>query len=253
MVTAGVYLIARLQRPVLDGPGGAARGRDHRHGHAILLGLQRPHQRDIKRVLAYSTISQIGYMFLALGVGGWIAAIFHFMTRVLQGVAVPIGGRGHRRPAPRARHFQDGRPQDPAPIRLLDVPDRRGVALGAAPLVTAGFFSKDAIIWVSYPSSLGNYGSARRTPGGVDHGGLFVPGAVSGIPWRAEDRGHETPRRADEAVPGNPSRSSLSPPAISAGPRFWASSTHSASCFQARSGPRVNGAVETMPPRPPCL
>jgi hypothetical protein len=37
-------------------------------------------QRDIKRVLAYSTISQIGYMFLALGVGAWSAAIFHFMT-----------------------------------------------------------------------------------------------------------------------------------------------------------------------------
>src|ERR671925_523282 len=37
-------------------------------------------QRDIKRVLAYSTISQIGYMFLALGVGAWVAAIFHLMT-----------------------------------------------------------------------------------------------------------------------------------------------------------------------------
>jgi NADH-quinone oxidoreductase subunit L len=37
-------------------------------------------QRDIKRVLAYSTMSQIGYMFLALGVGAWTAAMFHFMT-----------------------------------------------------------------------------------------------------------------------------------------------------------------------------
>jgi NADH-quinone oxidoreductase subunit L len=37
-------------------------------------------QWDLKRVLAYSTISQIGYMFLALGVGAWPAAIFHFMT-----------------------------------------------------------------------------------------------------------------------------------------------------------------------------
>jgi len=37
-------------------------------------------QRDIKRILAYSTMSQIGYMFLALGVGAWSAAVFHFMT-----------------------------------------------------------------------------------------------------------------------------------------------------------------------------
>jgi NADH-quinone oxidoreductase subunit L len=37
-------------------------------------------QTDIKRVLAYSTMSQIGYMFLALGVGAWDAAIFHLMT-----------------------------------------------------------------------------------------------------------------------------------------------------------------------------
>ena len=40
-------------------------------------------QTDIKRVLAYSTTRQIGYMFLALGVQAWDAAIFHLMTRVL--------------------------------------------------------------------------------------------------------------------------------------------------------------------------
>ena len=37
-------------------------------------------QSDIKRILAYSTVSQIGYMFLGLGVGAWSAAIFHLMT-----------------------------------------------------------------------------------------------------------------------------------------------------------------------------
>ena len=46
----------------------------------LLAGFSALTQRDIKRVLAYSTISQIGYMFLALGVGAWSAAIFHFMT-----------------------------------------------------------------------------------------------------------------------------------------------------------------------------
>jgi NADH-quinone oxidoreductase subunit L len=80
MVTAGVYLIARtnflfLQAPVILSSVAII-------GAATLLiaGLSALVQRDIKRVLAYSTISQIGYMFLALGVGAWSAAIFHFMV-----------------------------------------------------------------------------------------------------------------------------------------------------------------------------
>ena len=46
----------------------------------LIAGASALTQRDIKRVLAYSTISQIGYMFLALGVGAWSAAIFHLVT-----------------------------------------------------------------------------------------------------------------------------------------------------------------------------
>jgi NADH:ubiquinone oxidoreductase subunit 5 (subunit L)/multisubunit Na+/H+ antiporter MnhA subunit len=46
----------------------------------LMAGCSALVQRDIKRVLAYSTMSQVGYMFLALGVGAWSAAIFHFMT-----------------------------------------------------------------------------------------------------------------------------------------------------------------------------
>ncbi len=80
MVTAGVYLIARthvlfmLAPPVMFAVAviGAAT--------LLLAGFSALTQYDIKRVLAYSTISQIGYMFLALGVGAWASAIFHFMT-----------------------------------------------------------------------------------------------------------------------------------------------------------------------------
>ena len=46
----------------------------------LLAGCSALTQHDIKRILAYSTVSQIGYMFLALGVGAWSAAIFHFVT-----------------------------------------------------------------------------------------------------------------------------------------------------------------------------
>src|SRR3546814_16472762 len=48
-------------------------------------------QRDLKRVLSYSTISQIGYMFLALGLGAWGAAIFHFFTHAFFNALLFLG------------------------------------------------------------------------------------------------------------------------------------------------------------------
>lgn len=80
MVTAGVYLIARTH--VLFELAPTVQLLVAFIGLATLLmaGFTALTQRDIKRILAYSTISQIGYMFLALGVGAWSAAVFHLMT-----------------------------------------------------------------------------------------------------------------------------------------------------------------------------
>lgn len=80
MVTAGVYLIARTH--VLFELAPTVQLLVALIGLATLLmaGFTALTQNDIKRILAYSTISQIGYMFLALGVGAWSAAIFHLMT-----------------------------------------------------------------------------------------------------------------------------------------------------------------------------
>ena len=80
MVTAGVYLIARTHVIFTLAPDiqllvaviGAIT--------LLMAGFTALTQTDIKRILAYSTVSQIGYMFLALGVGAWSAAIFHLMT-----------------------------------------------------------------------------------------------------------------------------------------------------------------------------
>ena len=78
MVTAGVYLLVRLN-PVLTDTAlliiaivGAAT--------ALFAALAAVAQHDIKKVLAYSTISQLGYMFLAIGSGAYVAAIFHVVT-----------------------------------------------------------------------------------------------------------------------------------------------------------------------------
>ena len=78
MVTAGVYLLVRLN-PVLTSTAllviavvGAAT--------ALFAALAAVAQHDIKKVLAYSTVSQLGYMFLAIGSGAYVAAIFHVVT-----------------------------------------------------------------------------------------------------------------------------------------------------------------------------
>jgi len=80
MVTAGVYLIARTHGLFLLAP--TVQFAVAAIGAVTLLmaGCSALAQTDIKRILAYSTISQIGYMFLALGVGAWSAAIFHLLT-----------------------------------------------------------------------------------------------------------------------------------------------------------------------------
>jgi len=80
MVTAGVYLIARTHSLFMLAP--TVQFAVAVIGALTLLvaGCSALAQTDIKRILAYSTISQIGYMFLALGVGAWSAAIFHLLT-----------------------------------------------------------------------------------------------------------------------------------------------------------------------------
>jgi len=80
MVTAGVYLIARTHVLFELAPSVQLLVAFVGLLTLLMAGFTALMQRDIKRILAYSTISQIGYMFLALGVGAWSAAIFHLMT-----------------------------------------------------------------------------------------------------------------------------------------------------------------------------
>ncbi|MGP1931544.1 MAG: NADH-quinone oxidoreductase subunit L [Arsenophonus sp. ET-DL12-MAG3] len=80
MVTAGVYLIARTHILFLMSPEILYLVAIIGASTLILAGFSALVQTDIKRILAYSTMSQIGYMFLALGIKAWDAAIFHLMT-----------------------------------------------------------------------------------------------------------------------------------------------------------------------------
>ncbi|MBF8289727.1 MAG: nuoL 1 [Chloroflexi bacterium] len=80
MVNAGVYLVARANPIFASAPEAMVVVAGIGIFTALLAASIAMTQTDIKRVLAYSTLSQLGYMFAALGVGAWTAAIFHLMT-----------------------------------------------------------------------------------------------------------------------------------------------------------------------------
>jgi NADH-quinone oxidoreductase subunit L len=91
MVTAGVYLIARMHLLFRMAPTVLLAVAVIGAVTQLLASLSALTQHDIKRILAYSTISQIGYMFLALGVGAWAAAIYHFGTHAFFKAALFLG------------------------------------------------------------------------------------------------------------------------------------------------------------------
>jgi NADH-quinone oxidoreductase subunit L len=152
MVTAGVYLIARTH--VLFELAPAVQATVALIGALTLLlaACSALVQTDIKRILAYSTISQIGYMFLALGVGAWSAAIFHLMTHaffkalLFLAAGTVILSLHHEHDI-----FKMGGLRRQLPVAFWGFLIG-SASLAALPLVTAGFYSKELIlgqVWVS--------------------------------------------------------------------------------------------------------
>ena len=102
-------------------------------------------QQDIKKVLAYSTISQLGYMVMALGVGAWTAGVFHLFTHAFFKACLFLGaGSVSHAGAPHLRHAKNGRAQEVHADHVLDVHHLHARADGLFPL--AGFWSKDEIL-----------------------------------------------------------------------------------------------------------
>src|SRR5580765_7717090 len=156
MVTAGVYMLARCSAIFTHAPMamfivaiiGAATALS-----AATIGLA---QNDIKKVLAYSTISQLGYMFMACGVGAFIAAIFHVMThaffkaQLFLGSGSVIHGMHHEQDMRRMGNLRKY-----MPITWLTM-CCGWLAICGVP-IWAGFFSKDEIlgrVWCAGPLSI---------------------------------------------------------------------------------------------------
>ncbi|MBK5243945.1 MAG: NADH-quinone oxidoreductase subunit L [Eubacteriaceae bacterium] len=156
MVTAGVYLIARTH--VLFEIAPTAQHTVAIIGAATLIiaGMSALYQHDIKKVLAYSTISQIGYMFLALGIGAWSAALFHFVIHAFFKALLFLGA-GAVIWVMRDEHnmFKMGGLWKKLPITFWTFLIA-SASLSALPLITAGYYSKDKIIWLAYAGDRGS-------------------------------------------------------------------------------------------------
>lgn len=145
MVTAGVYLIARTHDVFLLSPDALLVVAWVGLLTLLLAAFTALNQHDIKRILAYSTISQIGYMFLALGVGAWSASIFHLMTHaffkalLFLGAGAVIHCLHHEHDI-----FKMGGLRTRLPVVFWSF--LIGAAALAALPLTSGFFSKDPIL-----------------------------------------------------------------------------------------------------------
>jgi NADH-quinone oxidoreductase subunit L len=149
MVTAGVYMIARCHILYALAPTallvvaivGAATAL-----FAATIGLV---QKDIKRVLAYSTVSQLGYMFLAMGVSAFTAGIFHLMTHAFFKALLFLGAGSviHALSGEQDMDRMGGLKKHLPKTHLTMLIATLAIA-GVFPF--AGFFSKDEILWKAY-------------------------------------------------------------------------------------------------------
>src|SRR6202166_2068597 len=156
MVTAGVYMVSRSHMIFMHAPTALMVVAIIGTLTALFAATIGIAQTDIKKVLAYSTVSQLGYMFMACGVGAFSAGVFHLMTHaffkgllflaagsVIHGVA----GEQDMRKMGGLRYYM--------PWTFLTMTIATFAIAGFPPL--AGFFSKDEILWQAYSSPYGSW------------------------------------------------------------------------------------------------
>ena len=147
MVTAGVFLLCRLNWLITLSPALMAIIAITGALTAIVAASIAIVQNDIKRVLAYSTVSQLGFMFMAVGMGAFVAAIFHLMTHaffkalLFLGAGSVIHGMHHEQDIRKMGGLRKLMPWTHATFAAATV------AIAGVPLVAAGWYSKDLILW----------------------------------------------------------------------------------------------------------
>lgn len=191
MVAAGVYLVVRMWPVFEHAP--AARELLLVAGttSALIAALSAVFQTDLKKVLAYSTVSQLGFMFAALGAGAWWAALFHLLTHAAFKALLFLGAGSVIHGA----HSQDlrelGGLRRRMPITFWTWLAGSAALAGIVPL--SGFFSKDLVLEMVFHE--------RPVAGSV----LFFVGALTAFyvarTTRAVFFGDLKPQRAHESRP----------------------------------------------------
>lgn len=161
MVTSGIYLIARLSAVFLTVPEVSVVIAVVGAATALLAALIALTQNDIKKVLAYSTVSQLGFMFMALGAGAYTTALFHVMTHAFFKACLFLGSGSVIHAMDHTHSVED--PQD---IRTMGGLGKymkststtfwiSTLAIAGIPLLS-GFFSKDEILGKTFAAAHGN-------------------------------------------------------------------------------------------------
>ena len=154
MVTAGVYLVARMSGVYLQSPEASMLIAVIGVATAFFAATIAIAQTDIKKVLAYSTISQLGFMFLALGVGAYGVAIFHLVTHAFFKACLFLGAGSviHALSGEQDMRKMGGLARK-IPVTFVTFAVATAAIAGIPPL--AGFFSKDEILWYAFASTRG--------------------------------------------------------------------------------------------------
>ncbi|MFT7619037.1 MAG: NADH-quinone oxidoreductase subunit L [Planctomycetota bacterium] len=155
MVTAGVYMIGRMSFLYALSPTSMIVVSTIGALTAFFAGTIAMTQNDIKKVLAYSTVSQLGYMFVAVGLGAVGVAVFHLVTHAFFKACLFLGSGSVINAM---HHEQDMRKmgglRKRMPITCITMTVSAVAMAGIPPL--SGFFSKDEILWKAFSSDLGH-------------------------------------------------------------------------------------------------
>jgi NADH-quinone oxidoreductase subunit L len=190
MVTAGVYMVCRMSFLYVEAPGASAVIAWTGAITCLFAATMAIAQTDIKKVLAYSTVSQLGYMFMAAGCGAYGAAIFHVGTHAFFKALLFLGSGA----VIMAMHHEQDTDQMGGLRKYL--PLTHGVFLVGVLAISgfppfSGFFSKDEILLSAY--------TAHAVPGHwwIWFIGLFTAGLTAFYMWRLHFRTFFGECRAD--------------------------------------------------------
>jgi len=195
MVTAGVYVVARsfpiyihapaaLERVAVIGLFTAA--------FAATIGLA---QNDIKKVFAYSTVSQLGYMFLGLGTGAFSSGIYHLMTHAFFKALLFLGAGSVIHALSGEQDMRNmGGLRKKIPVTFWTLMCAALAISGVPPL--AGFFSKDAILLAAYHHAPWMYWVGTITAGMT----AFYVFRAMFMTFFGEYRGHEHPHESPAVI-----------------------------------------------------